>query len=377
MIEIVLVDDESKVRQGLKMRLELTKEMHVVGEAGDADTALSLIRALQPEVVVMDVELSDQDGIVLTKTLRDENCRSAFVILTLHDDADTRKRARTAGAVNFVSKHEGGAALIRAIREAVSRPMRDFYERYYTAVEHSRAHATFCEYAYGKNLAQHGFATMEQLVQVIEVVGLNASSRTLDLGCGNGMIAEYLSDATGAHITGLDYSATAIERAQNRTQAKRHQLEFIVGDLTQPNLPPDSFDTVLALDTIYFSKDFVDTLRHWHTLLKSEGKMAILYSHGANPENPKETFRHETLPFDKTPLADALTKCGLAFQTWDITPQDYELAQRKKQILEKLCVEFQAECNSFLYDNRIGETLGVLDAIESGMHARYLYVVQV
>ncbi len=46
--------------------------------------------------------------------------------------------------------------------------MRDFYTNYYAAIEHSRAHAAFCEYAYGKNLSQHGFATMEQLAGLIK-----------------------------------------------------------------------------------------------------------------------------------------------------------------------------------------------------------------
>ncbi len=120
MIEIVLVDDELSVRQGLKMRLELTKEMRVVGEAGDGDTAVRLIRTLKPDIVVMDVELPDQDGIALTKILRDENCSSSIIILSMHDDADTRERALTAGAVNFVSKHEGTAALLKAIRATAS-----------------------------------------------------------------------------------------------------------------------------------------------------------------------------------------------------------------------------------------------------------------
>ena len=104
--------------------------------------------------------------------------------------------------------------------------------------------------------------------------------------------------------------------------------------------------------------------------------MAIFYSHGANPRNPKQTFRRETLLPDKTPLADALIQCGLDVKTWDFTRQDYALAQRKKEILEKLRPKFQSEGNLFLYENRIGETLDVLDAIESGMHARYLYRVQ-
>ncbi len=387
MIRIILVDDEPTVRRGLKMRLELTKDLCVVGEAGDGDTALRLIRELIPDVVVMDIELPQHDGIAVTQTLGAEKVSSAVVILSMYDDAETRARARAAGAAMFVSKHEGAAALLQAIRQVALRPkvtsgnpartMRDFYTDYYAAVEPSRAHAAFCAHAYGKNLCQHGFTTIEQLTQLIDMTGLNAQSRVLDLGCGNGMIAEYISDVTGAHVGGLDYIPAAIARAEARTAAKRDRLEFVTGDLTRPQFPPDSFDTLLSMDTLYFSDDYAETLRRWRTLLKSGGQMAIFLSHGANPQTPKEIFDRATLPPDKTPLADALKADGLDFQTWDLTRQDHELAQRKKEILEKLKAEFQSEGNQFLYENRIGETLGVLDAIESGMHARYLYLVRV
>ncbi len=254
--------------------------------------------------------------------------------------------------------------------------MHDFYIRYYDAAEHSRAHATFCEYAYGRNLCQHGFATMEQLAELIRVAGLTPKSRALDLGCGNGMITEYLADVTGAHFTGLDDVASAIAAAAKRTQVKCHHLDFVVGDLTRPNLPPDSFDFLLSIDTIYFSDDYADTLRQWRALLRRNGHMAIFFSHGVDPEHPKETFRRETLPPDRTPLADVLRQLGLVFQTCDLTQQDYALAQRKKEILTQLKPEFEAEGNLFLYENRIGEALGVADAVESGMHARYLYDVK-
>ncbi len=255
--------------------------------------------------------------------------------------------------------------------------MRGFYADYYRAVEQSPAHARFCEYAYGKNLCQHGFATIEQLNGLIQPTGLNPQNRAVDLGCGNGMMAEYLSDVTGAHVTGLDYIPSAIAHAATRTQAKCYRLDFVVGDLTQPELPPSSFDVLLSIDTIYFANDYAQTIRRWRPLLRRGGQMVIFYSHGANPENPKETFRRETLPPDQTPLAEALRRCGLEFQTADLTRQDQELAERKREILAQLKSEFRAEGNIFLYENRIREALGVVDAIASGMHARYLYTVPV
>ncbi len=121
MIRIVLVDDETAVRRGLKMRLELTKEMRIVGEVGDGATALQQILELAPDVVIMDIELPGCDGISMTQMLRAEKTDMAIVILSMHDDAETRARARAAGADQFVSKHEGTTALLQAIEQAVAR----------------------------------------------------------------------------------------------------------------------------------------------------------------------------------------------------------------------------------------------------------------
>ena len=120
MIRIVLVDDEPAVRRGLKMRLELTKEMRVVGEVGDGATAVRQIMEWAPDVVIMDVELPGCDGISVAQQLRAVNAGATVLILSMHDDAETRARATAAGAARFVSKHEGTDALLRAIREVTT-----------------------------------------------------------------------------------------------------------------------------------------------------------------------------------------------------------------------------------------------------------------
>lgn len=410
MIRIVIVDDDPTVLHGLRMRLGLTKDIRVIGEAEDGDTALPIISSLAPDVAVLDVELPGCDGITLARNLRDQGTRTEVVILSMHDDPDTRERAHAAGA-RFVGKLEGGTALLQAIREAakereahsagpnasmgeadgmltqanargsglkpVGRSMHNFYKEYYAAVETSSAHKAFCEYAYGRNLCQHGFATMEQLSKLIQVSELATGNRVLDLGCGNGMIAEYISDATGAHVTGLDIEPCAISHANERTFAKRNRLEFFLGDLTRTGLPSSSFDTLLSIDSIYFSDDYAETTRGWLALVRKGGQLAIYLSHGVDPERPRETFDSETLMPDKTPVAVALKQSGLDYDTFDFTPHDYALAQRKKRILAELKPQFEREGNSFLYENRLAETLGVISAIESGMHARYLYHVRV
>lgn len=251
--------------------------------------------------------------------------------------------------------------------------MRDFYTEYYHAVQHSRAHAAFCKYAYGKDLCQHGFTTMEALDFLLRVTGWSSRDRVLDVGCGNGKIDSYIAEATGAQVYGMDYIAEAIQTASRESGARGQNSGFFVGDLNQMPCAPESFDALLSADTLYFAANMNETLRQWARCTKTGGHLAILYSHGANPEQPKTVFDRATLPADKTPLGIALQELNMKFEAWDFTASDYQLAVRKKKILTTLKDDFEREGFASLYENRMGETLGVMDAIESGMHARYLY----
>jgi cyclopropane fatty-acyl-phospholipid synthase-like methyltransferase len=252
--------------------------------------------------------------------------------------------------------------------------VKDFYESFFAAVEHSRAHRSFCERVFGMDLGQHGFADLEQLELLIEVTGLDAGQHVLDLGCGNGMIAEYLSDRTGAQVTGLDYIPLAIEQAKARTAAKSERLAFEMGDINRLELAPGAVDLVLSIDTIYFSEDYDVTIRELKAALRPGGRMAIFFSYGREPWVPKEEFPVEKLPPDRTPLAEALAANDLAFRSWDLTAQEYKLALRRKEVLADLKPQFEAEGALFIYENRIGDAEGFSSAIEAGLHARYLYL---
>jgi cyclopropane fatty-acyl-phospholipid synthase-like methyltransferase len=254
--------------------------------------------------------------------------------------------------------------------------MKDFYTSFYTAVENSRAHHAFCERVFGIDLCQHGFADRKQLTLLMRVTRLCAGRRVLDLGCGNGMIAEYLSDRTGAHITGLDYIEEAIRQARRRTAAKSDRLEFLDGDINRLSLPRGAFDLVLSIDSMYFSEDYAATIRELKAALRPGGRMAFFYSYGREPWVPREKFPAEMLPPDKTPLAVALYANDLTFRTWDLTRQDYRLALRRKEVLAELKPLFESEDTSFIYENRMGDAEGVRQAIEEGLHRRYLYLAQ-
>jgi cyclopropane fatty-acyl-phospholipid synthase-like methyltransferase len=252
--------------------------------------------------------------------------------------------------------------------------MRDFYERFYRAAAHSRSHARFCERVFGRDLCQHGFADMAQLDALIAATQLKPGQRGLDLGCGNGMIAEYIADRTGAQLTGLDFIPGAIRDAQARTAAKADRLDFIVGDINALALPPAAFDAIISIDTIYFSNDYSATIGELGRALRPGGAMAFLYSHGREPWVPVAEFDAGTLPADQTPLALALRANGRTFETQDFTADDHRLALLRKQVLAELKPQFAAEDVMFIYDNRLGDANGISQACEMGLQRRYLYV---
>ncbi len=255
--------------------------------------------------------------------------------------------------------------------------MKDFYTGFYSAIDHSPAHHAFCEGVFGRDLGQHGFADMEQLGLLQQVTQLNPARHALDLGCGSGLITEYLSDVSGAHITGLDFIEAAVRTARERTAAKAGRLSFVVGDINRLELPDSEYDTVLSIDTIYFSGDYPATIRVLKKALRPGGEMAFLYSYGREPGVAREEFPADTLPPGRTPLAEALGANGLAFRTWDLTTRDYLLAQRRRETLAELKPQFEAEGLMFIYENRMGDALGVSRAVEEGLHARYLYRARV
>ena len=117
MIRLLIVEDQPGVRQGLHMLMDAESDLLVIGEAADGKAALDLATALRPDVVLMDVEMPRMDGIAATSALRLSQPRAAVIILSLHDDALTRARAKEAGAAAFVAKSMPADTLLTAIRQ--------------------------------------------------------------------------------------------------------------------------------------------------------------------------------------------------------------------------------------------------------------------
>ena len=252
--------------------------------------------------------------------------------------------------------------------------MQDFYHDFYRATQTSAAHAQFCHRVFGLNLCQHGFADITQLDMLVAAANLRPDQHLLDIGCGNGMIAEYLAERSGARVTGLDNAPEAICQASARAQKSTTQLSFVLGDINALALAPDTYDVVALIDSIYFSNDYAATLAAIKAGLRPGGRIAIFYSFGLHPSTPAAEFPAHQLAAGRTPLALALHASGLNFVTLDFTPDDYRLAQLRKAVLADLHAAFEEEGNLFLHENRLGEANGVSQAIQAGLHRRYLYI---
>ena len=118
MITIVIADDQELVREGLRMMLEAESDLSVVGEAANGNEALAAARALDPDVLLMDVRMPELDGIEATRLLVASGGRARVLVLTTFDLDEYVYRAMKAGASGFLlkdAKREQLAAAVRTI----------------------------------------------------------------------------------------------------------------------------------------------------------------------------------------------------------------------------------------------------------------------
>ena len=113
---VVVADDHEAFRAGLRALLETVDDLVVVGEADTGEAALAAARALQPDVVLMDINMPGLDGVEATRRIVDMPPHVAVLVLTMHDDDETVFAAVRAGARGYVLKGAQRAELLRAIR---------------------------------------------------------------------------------------------------------------------------------------------------------------------------------------------------------------------------------------------------------------------
>jgi two-component system response regulator NreC len=138
-IRIVLADDHTIMRHGLRLVLERQPEFVIVGEASNGREAIDVVIRENPDVVIMDIAMPLLNGIEAAKRIHDERLNTAIVILSMHSDEGYILKALKAGARGYLLKDSAESDLIQAIRAvssgkaffspAVSKVLADDYVR--------------------------------------------------------------------------------------------------------------------------------------------------------------------------------------------------------------------------------------------------------
>ena len=117
-IRILIVDDHTLFRQGIRQMLRMEDDIEVVGEAATGREALDRARALMPDVILMDVKMPDMDGVEATRRVKSVSPRTQVVILTSFHQDEYVFPALQAGAISYLLKDVRATELLEAIRRA-------------------------------------------------------------------------------------------------------------------------------------------------------------------------------------------------------------------------------------------------------------------
>ena len=115
-LSVLIVDDHSVVRMGMAALLSAETDLHVVGNAKNGIEAISLARTLQPDVIVMDVEMPRKDGIETTAEIMAEQPDAKILILTSFSTTDRIAQAIKSGALGAIMKNADDSEMVAAIR---------------------------------------------------------------------------------------------------------------------------------------------------------------------------------------------------------------------------------------------------------------------
>ena len=115
-IRVLVCDDHTILRDGIKLLLNSQPDMEVVGEAIDGREAVEQARALKPDVIIMDIAMPGLNGLEATKQIRRDDPNARVLVLTMYESDEYVSRMLEAGVLGYVLKKAAGSELVHAIR---------------------------------------------------------------------------------------------------------------------------------------------------------------------------------------------------------------------------------------------------------------------
>jgi len=124
LIRIGIADDNKLVRETLRLMLDCSPNIQVVGEAENGSEAIAMVEAFQPDVVLMDISMPVVNGIQATRSITSNFPDTKVIVLGMHTDQTSSDTALQAGACQFLTKDCGREKLLKAIKECSSAPLK-------------------------------------------------------------------------------------------------------------------------------------------------------------------------------------------------------------------------------------------------------------
>lgn len=116
MISVLIADDHSMVRSGLKHIIDEQSDMKVISEATNGVEAVEKTLELQPDVIIMDLKMPQKNGLIATEQILEQDGATKIIVLTMYDEKEYMLRILQAGALGFLLKSHGADELLDAIR---------------------------------------------------------------------------------------------------------------------------------------------------------------------------------------------------------------------------------------------------------------------
>jgi DNA-binding NarL/FixJ family response regulator len=120
---VLIVDDHPAVREALSIRIAAQPDLEVCGEAADANEALRLAAATDPDVAIIDIALKTGNGIDLIKRLKARNDKFRAIVWSMYSENLYAERALRAGALGYITKEQATGKIIEAIRQVLEGKM--------------------------------------------------------------------------------------------------------------------------------------------------------------------------------------------------------------------------------------------------------------
>ena len=169
-LAIAIVDDHPLVREGLAARISAQADMEVCGEADDIESAMEMIVAKRPALVIVDIALRDGHGIDLIKRIVAAGINTRMLVVSAYDESLFAERALRAGALGYINKQELQGKVVEALRTVLRG------ERYLSTAMAQRLIAQ----AIGSKAAAGGMeALTDRELQIFQLVGRGKSTREI------------------------------------------------------------------------------------------------------------------------------------------------------------------------------------------------------